>query len=117
MNKFLFFFSTVFILTSINSYAALYKGQKVYSKVCMQCHSDGEAFVATKKQSGWVALMNQKGKLLANLHLKSDKFKKEKKYKKNKAYFEGKSFKKKSKHLKQFLIEYAKDSGNVPACN
>ena len=24
---------------------------------------------------------------------------------------------KKSKHLKQFVIEYAKDSGNVPACN
>lgn len=53
----------------------------------------------------------KKGKPLASLHLKS------KKSKKSWKYFKSKKYSKKSKHLKQFLIEYAKDSGNVPACN
>jgi len=117
MKKTFFIICSILYLTTISSHAALYKGQRVYSKVCMACHTDGETFIATKKQKEWNSLMNKKGKKLAKLHLKSQEFQKEVKYKKYKKYFEGKTFKKKSKHLKQFLVEYAKDSGNVPACN
>ena len=42
---------------------------------------------------------------------------KDKDAKKSWKYFKSKKYTKKSKHLKQFVIEYAKDSGNVPACN
>ena len=55
--------------------------------------------------------MKKKGKPLAKLHLKK------KSAKKSWKYFKSKKYTKKSKHLKQFVIEYAKDSGNVPACN
>ena len=42
---------------------------------------------------------------------------KDKKAQKLWKYFKSSTYKKKTKHLKQFLVEYAKDSGNVPACN
>jgi len=117
MKKIIFIVLTVFIFSVLSSEAALYKGQRIYSKKCIVCHKTGEAFIATKTKRQWNKLMKKKGKKLASLHLKSKKFKKAKKYKKFKKYFKGKKFTKKSKHLRQFLIEYAKDSGNIPACN
>ncbi len=55
--------------------------------------------------------MKNKGENLAKLHLEN------KKAKKSHKYFKSKKFKKRAKHLKDFMVEYAKDSGNVPACN
>lgn len=105
------------LFIAIPSQAALYKGQREFSKVCMKCHIDGEAFVSSMKKRTWKKYMKKKGKKLSSVHLKSIKFKEHKKYKKYKKYFTSKKFKKKVRHLKQFVIEYAKDSGNVPACN
>ncbi len=112
-----FLIFTIFILTTISSQAALYKGQRIYSKVCMACHMDGETFVSKKTQKEWAYLMESKGRGLSTLHLNSVMFQKEKEFQKYQKYFNGSKYKKKSKHLKEFLIEYAKDSGNVPACN
>jgi len=100
---------TIFSLTSAN--AALYKGQRIFVKKCIKCHDSGQSFVSEYKMKKWKKWMKKKGKPLASLHLKS------KKSKKSWKYFKSKKYSKKSKHLKQFLIEYAKDSGNVPACN
>ena len=113
MNKFFLFLFSIFILTSLSSSAAVYKGQRVFVKKCVKCHKAGQQFVATKKKRTWKKLMKKKGKKLAQIHLKS----KDRKAKKSKKYFKSRRYKKKSKHLKQFLMEYAKDSGNVPACN
>ena len=55
--------------------------------------------------------MKKKGLALKKIHLKTKKAKRAWKY------FKSKKYTKKSKHLQQFLVEYAKDSGNVPACN
>ncbi len=100
---------TIFSLTSAN--AALYKGQRIFVKKCLKCHDGGQSFVSEYKMKKWKKWMKKKGKPLASLHLKK------KKSKKSWKYFKSKKYSKKSKHLKQFLIEYAKDSGNVPACN
>jgi ATP/ADP translocase len=100
---------SLFTLSSSN--AAIYKGQKIFIQKCVNCHDAGQTFVASYKMRTWKKLMGKNGQLLAELHLKSDKAKKSWKY------FESKQYTKKSKHLKQFLVEYAKDSGNVPACN
>jgi hypothetical protein len=98
-------------LTLTSSYGAVYKGQKYFVKTCVKCHDSGQAFVAEYKMKQWKKWMNKKGKALADLHLKNEKAEESHKY------FEGKAYPKQSKHLKQFLVEYAKDSGNVPACN
>ncbi len=111
MRKFILFILLLTFFTLSNSQAAIYKGQKVFVKKCLKCHEAGQAFVATKKIRYWKKAMKKKGKPLAKLHLKN------KKAKKSWKYFKSKKYTKKSKHLKQFLVEYAKDSGNVPACN
>ncbi len=100
---------TVFGLGSAN--AAVYKGQKVYIKKCRKCHGGGLEVAASKKKKSWKKLMKKKGEGLAKLHLEN------KKAKKSWKYFGSKKYRKRAKHLKDFLVEYAKDSGNVPACN
>ncbi len=111
MKKFILFLLSITFLTLTPANAAIYKGQKVFVKRCLSCHEGGQAFVAEYKIRVWKKLMKKKGKPLAKLHLK------DKKAKKSWKYFKSKKYTKKSKHLKQFVIEYAKDSGNVPACN
>jgi cytochrome c1 len=114
MNKIFFTLFALFFLTLISSQAALYKGQRIYSKVCMKCHTGGGAFIGNKTQYEWDTFTRSNGKKLLDVHLNSDKFKNEEKYKK---YFLSKKYKTNNKHLGEFLMEYAKDSGNVPACN
>jgi hypothetical protein len=111
MNKFLLIVISLTIFTLSTSNAAIYKGQKVFVKKCLKCHDSGQSFVAKYKMSKWKKWMKNKGEPLATLHLES------KKAKKSWKYFKSRRYTKKSKHLKQFLVEYAKDSGNVPACN
>lgn len=104
----------IVLLTSVivlTSSAAIYKGQKVFVKQCVKCHEGGQSFIAKKKIRSWKKLMKKKGQPLAQLHLK------EKQAKKSWKYFGSKKYTKKTKHLQEFLVEYAKDSGNVPACN
>jgi hypothetical protein len=96
------------IVTLSSSNAAIYKGQKEFVKKCRQCHKDGEALVSEHTMTEWKALLKDDGKPLADIHLKNQKAKG------SWVYFKGKRYGSKARHLKQFLVEYAKDSGNVP---
>lgn len=111
MTKILLIVLSLTIFTLSSSDAAIYKGQRIFIKKCLKCHKSGQNFIAKYKMKKWKKLMRKKGKPLAIIHLKSEKAKKSWKY------FKSRKYAKKSKHLKQFLVEYAKDSGNVPACN
>ena len=111
MKKYLFVFILAYFFVATTGNAAVYKGYRVFTKVCTECHESGQAFVAKKTMYEWKKLMKNKGKLLSKLHLK------EKKAKKSWKYFKSRKYAKKSRHLRDFLVEYAKDSGNVPACN
>lgn len=91
--------------------AATYKGQKIYMGTCKDCHGGGQAMAASKNTRTWEKIMDNKGEMLANIHTSSAKAKA------SWEYFNDRKFTKDSKHLADFLTEYAKDSGNVPACN
>ena len=111
MKKLIIYVLAITVLGLGTAEAAVYKGQKVYIKKCRKCHGGGLEVAASKKKKTWKKLMKKKGAGLAKLHLDN------KKAKKSWKYFESKKYKKRAKHLKDFLVEYAKDSGNVPACN
>lgn len=111
MIKYLFLAGSLLVLSFSSAHAAIYKGQKEFVKQCVKCHGSGQTFVSSKKIKYWKKMMAKKGKELAELHLK------EPKAKKSWEYFESTKYTKKAKHLQQFLIEFAEDSGNVPACN
>ncbi len=110
MKRFLLLLLMVFFVTVTNVEAAAYKGQRVFSKQCARCHGK-QKFIASKTKEEWKAVFKNKGQNLAKLHLK------EQKAKASWSYFKSKKYAKKARHLKDFLVEYAKDSGKVPACN
>ena len=102
--------AVAFLLLS-SSDAAVYKGQKEYVKKCRKCHGGGQELASSKTMEEWENIMSNDGTELIKFHLK------DKKAKKALNYFEDKRFKKKARHLEDFFVEYAEDSGNVPACN
>ena len=111
MIKFLLF-SIIFALFSATTLnAAIYKGQRIFVKRCLECHKEGQGFITKYKADEWNSFFKENGKPLAKIHLSNRKAKGSWKF------FQNANYAKKSKHLKQFLMEYAKDSGNVPACN
>ena len=111
MRRVFFVAASIIVLLFLSLDARVYKGQKEYKKKCKECHDNGQELAYSKKKREWKKLMKSNGKLLAERHLKSAKAKKSHKY------FKSKKFAKKSKHLRDFFVEYAKDSGNVPACD
>jgi len=99
------------LLTGTVCEAAVYKGQREFHKQCKKCHDNGQEIAAAFKKSAWKKMMKNKGEGLAEIHLNNEKAQKSWKY------FKSSKYQKNSKHLKDFMMEYAKDSGNVPACN
>lgn len=91
--------------------AAVYKGQKAYIETCKECHGGGQTLAGSKKQRAWTKMMDNDGEKLAQVHLNS------KKAEPSWSYFNSRSYTKNAKHLEDFLVDYASDSGNVPACN
>lgn len=111
MYKFNVFVAFIVVLTVSNMEAATYKGQKIYIESCKECHGGGQELAASKTQRNWGKILDKKGERLADIHLNS------KKAQPSWSYFTDKSFTKGARHLEDFLVEYASDSGNVPACN
>lgn len=105
------FITLAFLLAGSTLNAAAYKGQKIYMDQCKDCHGGGQALAAAKPMRTWEKIMDKKGEKLADIHLTA------KKAEPSWSYFGDKKFTKDSRHLEDFLVEYARDSGNVPACN
>lgn len=106
------FYTTLFLMLAFSTLnAATYKGQKVYIDSCKECHGGGQELAASKNIRTWEKIMDKKGEKLADIHVNS------KKAQPSWEYFQDRKFTKDAKHLEDFLTEYAKDSGNVPACN
>lgn len=107
--KILIAFFAAALISSLH--AATYKGQKIYIDQCKDCHGGGQELAGAKVTRTWEKIMDNKGQKLADIHLSS------KKAEASHEYFESKKFTKDAKHIADFLEEYARDSGNVPACN
>ncbi len=98
----------IFIMTTAD--AAIYKGQKFYVEDCQSCHPSECDIVTSKTKDAWQKMMKDKGRGLARVHLSY------KKTEKSWEYFDSEKYKNRSRHLKDFLVEYAKDSGKVLVC-
>ena len=100
------------LLGSIGSSALMAdikKGQKTYLKTFKsKFKMNGTKFATLHTQDEWTELFANEG----------EGFKKEfiANYPKSKKTLEKKNIWKKLQHVKDFAIEYANDSGNVPSC-
>jgi len=109
MSRLFLFTFLLFIFSTSTVYAAIYKGHRVYVRECSKCHTDKQNFVKSKTAQEWKDAMGKDGATLKTTHIKDTKLKD------SWDYFNSNKFTKKAKHLKEFLIEYSKDSGKVPA--
>ncbi|MEA3372877.1 MAG: cytochrome C [Campylobacterota bacterium] len=87
--------------------ADIKKGQKAYLKQCKKCHGNSTKGAAMKRQDEWEEAFEDDAAVFIEWHEGEEKGKK---------YANSKKFKKSAPHLKDFLYEYANDSGNVPSC-
>lgn len=111
MHKFSILLMGAVLFASGISHASAHRGQKVYIKNCRDCHSSGKDLAGSKTMDEWDGLMQKKGRALAEFHSKTPKAKA------SFEYFNSDKYKKDTKNLRDFMREYAKDSGKVPACN
>lgn len=96
------FLGLSFVTTTAMADAA--KGQKLYLKYMKKILGmNGAKFAAQHTQDEWEELFED------------DAAGFKKKFGPNK-FFDGEKFKKIAPHIKDFAIEYASDSGNVPSC-
>jgi len=109
--KKLFYMLFVISITFTSLNAAAYKGQALFQKMCLDCHGKALEFVIAKDTPEWTKLMEDKGSPLLLIHVKSSEAEESWKY------FKGKRFPKHVRHYKDFFLEYAADTGNIPACD
>jgi hypothetical protein len=111
MKNYFILFTFLYMLLPSAMNGAVYKGHQVFIQVCTQCHTSGNTLVSKNTIYEWRDLMKNNGAKLAMQHLKEERAKQAWRY------FQSRKFEKKTGHLEDFVVEYAKDSGNVPACN
>ena len=98
--------ATALLFTGTTLSADIKKGQKAYLKQCKKCHGNGTKGDAMKSQDEWEEAFEDDAAIFIEWHAGT----------KAEKYVNGKKFKKYAPHLKDFLYEYANDSGNVPSC-
>ncbi len=94
-------------LMSTAANADIKKGQKAYLKNCKKCHGIGTKGAAMKTQAQWKAAFEDDAKLFKAWHKNDPKANK---------FVHSKKFKKYAPHLRDFLMHYGSDSGNIPSC-
>ncbi len=95
-------------LTVTFTQASVFKGQRAYMKLCKKCHKSGGKLAMSHTQNEWEDYFDENARLLKEVH-KNNKTAMQK--------LNSKRFEKNIRHMRQFFLKYASDSGNVPACN
>ncbi len=95
-----------FGMMATSASADIKKGQKTYLKTCKNCHGNGTKGAAMHTQDEWEELFAAGGASIIKKHAGT----------KAEPYFNGDGFKDSAQDLRDFLFEYASDSGNVPSC-
>lgn len=98
------------LMAAVPAFADAAKGQKLYQKVFKEKSAiTGAKFAAEHTQAEWKELFANDGAKFIEEYSK--------KFPAMESYLKGETFKTKHmEHIRDFCIEYAKDSGNVPSC-
>ena len=116
MLKTIFYILFTISLVSVSLNASVYKGHGLFQKKCLSCHGKALEFVIAKDTKEWEKLTEDKGSVLLLIHLKELEGNTDEEVAALK-YFKGKRFPKNVRHYRDFLFEYARDTGNIPACD
>lgn len=111
IQKFITAVAVVCVVFLVSLEGAVYKGHILYVKQCKKCHGQGQVFITSKNQATWERMMSNNGEPVAKLHLYSEDAKEVH------DYFGSRAWQRHANDLRDFMVEYASDSGNVPACD
>ena len=100
----------VLFLVLLPLHSSVYKGEKYFKKNCLSCHGKALKFVTEKEYDKWRKYFSENGDILYDLHDDSDEAIDAMKY------FRSEKYRRSIKHYKDFFLEYASDTGNIPAC-
>lgn len=104
----LFFF--IICISSLALDASVYKGQKYFKKNCLSCHGKALVFVTEKSYAEWIRYLDVNGNVIYDLHEKLPEAAASMKY------FNSDKYRRSVGHFRDFFLEYANDTGNIPAC-
>ena len=90
--------------------ASVYKGQKYFKKKCLSCHGKALAFVTAKRYDKWMEYLDENGDVMYKIHKSSPEAAPAMEY------FESEKYRTSMEHFRDFFLEYAADTGNIPAC-
>ncbi|MCD6258904.1 MAG: hypothetical protein J7J31_04795 [Helicobacteraceae bacterium] len=110
MNK-IFLIVFLFVFSSFSVDASVYKGHKLFKMKCLSCHGKALDFVISKTTQEWEFLLQHNGKMIRNEHLQREDAQA------SMEYFNSDSYKDHIPHFRDFFLEYAADTGNIPACD
>ena len=102
--------SVILLIAIIPLNASVYKGQKYFKKKCISCHGKAMQFVTAKSYDTWLEYFDESGDKIYDIHGDSVKAKASMKY------FDSGKYRTSVKHFRDFFLEYASDTGNIPAC-
>lgn len=91
--------------------ASVYKGLKYFKQKCLHCHGKALEFVTHRSYDQWAEYLDADGGVLYDMHEKSADAVTAMEY------FNGHKYRKSVKHFRDFFLEYASDTGNIPACD
>lgn len=103
-------FFTLVLFSSLNA-RNTFKGQKIYLKECRVCHMGSKIFLNMYTLTEWEKVLGRDNTALAYIHLsKSVKNvnSKDGTIKDSHSYFKSNKYKKQYRHLKNFIIEFAR---------
>lgn len=90
---------------AVTATASVELGRSRYLTNCSACHGNGQKGAHLGTQDEWKNRFESEGKGLVQIHRDGKA-----------PYFGSETFKKDLPHLRDFLVEYASDSGNAPGC-
>ena len=90
--------------------ASVYKGQKYFKKKCLSCHGKALAFVTEKSYEKWLEYLAANGDVMYEIHNNSEEAAA------SMEYFNSSKYRRSIEHFSDFFLEYASDTGNIPAC-
>ena len=108
LNKKLFILTcSLFVITNLFA-AQNVAGQKYYLKQCSSCHGKGNRGGGLAASYEWKDYFKNDAKELISFHYDEPKALE---------YLNSEKFKRQSKKVFNFLIEFASDSQSIPSCN
>jgi len=107
-NRIIFIFTCSLFLVSASFALENIAGQKYYLENCSACHGAGNRGGGLAKSDEWKSYFKDDANLMLFFHQDEPEALE---------YLKTRKFKKQSKRMMKFLIEFASDSPNIPSCN